>query len=118
MGDIGDIGSACTPSPEELLVLKPLEVLKARPLELLPLCAGIVCRSNFRAASFAAGLATTGGLAGIGGGVEPIGFLFICAPAGVGGVGMRLRAGLRLGDVCRPRTGDSTSSGSDTSATE
>jgi hypothetical protein len=96
--------------------VKPLEVVRARPLELLPLCSGIVCRSSFREAALAAGLADIGGLAGIGGGLPltETGFRLMVAPAGIGGVGSNFRDG----EVCRPRTGDSVSSGSVSSATE
>jgi len=117
MGDTGEAVSLCASSPEELL-LKPLELVRARPLELLPLCSGIVCRSSFREAAFAAGLADTGGLAGKGGGLTDSGFLLIVAPVGIGGVGNNFREGLCLDEYCRPRIGDSFSSGSVTSATE
>jgi hypothetical protein len=117
MGDTGDAISVCASSPEELLV-KPLDVVRARPLELLPLCSGIVCRSSFREAAFAAGLADTGGLAGMGGGLLETGFLLMVAPAGIGGVAGKVRDGLCLDEYWRPRTGDSVSSGSVTSATE
>lgn len=95
MGDTGDAAPLWPSRPDELLV-KPLEVVKARPLELLPLCSGIVCLSSFREAAFAAGLADTGGLAGMGGGLTETGFLLIVAPAGIGGVGSNFRSELCL----------------------
>lgn len=111
MGETGEAILVCTPNPEELL-LKPLEVVRARPLELLPLCSGIICRSNLREA------VCTAGLVGASGGLTETGFLFIVAPAGIGGVGIKFHTELCFGEICRPRTGDSVSSGSVTSATE
>lgn len=74
-GDIGDEASACTSRLE--LLDKPVDVVNASPLELLPLCSGMVCRIKFCEAAFAAGLVGTGdGLAGKGAssGLEGTGF--------------------------------------------
>lgn len=98
-------------------------VVSARPLELLLLCSGMVWRMSLREAMCAAGVADTGGLLGTGGGggLGVTGFRLMVAPAGMGGVGSRLRGGLAP-DERRPRMGDSVasadSSGSVTSATE
>lgn len=89
------------PMLEEVLVLA---VESKRPLELLPLWSG-VGRSNCCDASAAAGLIPIREVGG-----EPTGFRLIWAgAAGIGGeCGIRLRpVGVCLGDVCRPRIGDS-----------
>lgn len=75
---MGDVASAFTAKLEVLLW--PVEVVSASPLELLPLCSGMVCRINFWEAAFAAGLVANGdGIAGTGGsgGLEGTGFLLI-----------------------------------------
>ena len=113
---MGEGISACT--ARLVLLLKPLDVVSARPLELLPLCSGIVCRSSLCDAACAAGLVATGeGLVGRGG-LDGTGFRRICASAGTAGAGIRFLAELCSGGMLRPKTGDSSSSGSETSVTE
>lgn len=92
-------------------------MLSARPLELLPLRSGCLIggRSRNADAACAAGLGPVG--------LSGIGFRLTVVIGGadggisstIGMLGLRFRCS---GVVCRPRTGDSVSSGSFTSVTE
>lgn len=89
---MGDGISACTARLE--LLLRPLDVVSAKPLELLPLCSGIVCRSSLCEAACAAGLVATGEGLVDRGGLDGTGFRRICASAGTAGVGNKFLAAL------------------------
>jgi hypothetical protein len=96
MGDTGEVVSAWRARLESLV--KPDEVVSARPLELLPLCSGIVCRTSLFETMSAPGYMAAGndGLVGSGGsgGDSGIGFRLIRASTGIEGVEIRCPAGL------------------------